>query len=581
MTSLSKHWVFAASLLSLTVLSVQLSTVWSQGTAFTYQGGLKNNGILANGSYDLTFTLYTNSTTGPVIDGPVTNSAVAVTNGLFTTIVDFGPGVFTGSGNWLEIAVSTNGANGFTTLAPRQQLTPTPYAMYAPNAGSVAGSNIVGAITTEKLPASVVTNGESSVNLSGMFAGNGARLTNMNNNPLTSPTRIVTEGDSNSDTYDFVVNFRWPAIFATLPYYSAMQNINVAVSGWGINNVTNDYATNVVNLKPTGGTNVVLIVMIGVNDSEIPWPTWVCTYSNYVARATNDGFLVCGVTIMPSYRDDTFPSALTNRLAENNFIRSCGMLTWMYDAAAQFINPYDTNTFFQGTNLLTNPTGVGALHLNTNGATLFAIGVDRTIRQSIPDRSYKPIMQDGTNTVIYDINGEPLATFNLSGAACNIQGNQLSGTFLNTANGSGVGIGIVSPFGLLQIQGGGSAFSGDASVLISQPSINRWHFTEPEGSLQINIGDVGGDYISILNGGNMGIGLTNPAAKLEVKGSVLFDTNLNVNCTITSNGYICPSNSAPANPGEGKMVFWNSNNAAMFSIKTKDGVLTTNYLFGL
>ena len=74
------------------------------------------------------------------IAGPVTNNAVSVTNGLFTVLIDFGSGVFTGATNWLEIAVETNGVNTFTTLTPRQQLTPVPYAIYAESAGGLSGT---------------------------------------------------------------------------------------------------------------------------------------------------------------------------------------------------------------------------------------------------------------------------------------------------------------------------------------------------------------------------------------------------------------------------------------------------------
>src|SRR5215469_7309253 len=80
--------------------------VQAQGTGFTYQGQLISNNIPANGSYDMAFTLYTTNVTGSAIAGPVTNAAVSVTNGLFTTMVDFGPNVFTGASNWLGIAVS-------------------------------------------------------------------------------------------------------------------------------------------------------------------------------------------------------------------------------------------------------------------------------------------------------------------------------------------------------------------------------------------------------------------------------------------------------------------------------------------
>ena len=150
--------------IALTILAIhsQLSTAFAQGTAFTYQGQLQNNGSPANGSYDISFTLYTTNITGSAIAGPATNTAVAVTNGLFTTLVDFG-NIFTGTSNWLEVAVSTNGANSFTTLAPRQQLTPTPFAVFAEGAnaagltGTIAPANIAnGSISSNFLAAGSV-----------------------------------------------------------------------------------------------------------------------------------------------------------------------------------------------------------------------------------------------------------------------------------------------------------------------------------------------------------------------------------------------------------------------------------------
>ena len=105
-----------------------------------YQGQLQNNGSPASGTYNLTFTLFNTNTSGVPVAGPVTNNAVVVTNGLFTVLIDFGPGVFTGETNWLEIGVETNGVSTFTTLAPRQQLTPVPYAIYAESASGLSGT---------------------------------------------------------------------------------------------------------------------------------------------------------------------------------------------------------------------------------------------------------------------------------------------------------------------------------------------------------------------------------------------------------------------------------------------------------
>src|SRR5208283_3877863 len=121
---------------------------FAQGTAFTYQGQLQNNGSPASGTYNLTFTLFNTNTTGVPIAGPVTNNAVAVSNGLFTVLIDFGPGAFTGTSNWLEIGVETNGFSSFTTLAPRQQLTPTPYAIYAESANGLSGTLLASQLTS-------------------------------------------------------------------------------------------------------------------------------------------------------------------------------------------------------------------------------------------------------------------------------------------------------------------------------------------------------------------------------------------------------------------------------------------------
>jgi len=127
----------------LAAFNFQPVTAFAQGTAFTYQGQFQSGGNPVNGSYDLSFTLYptTNLTASPIA-GPVTNTAVAVTNGLFTTLVNFGPGAFTGTSNWLAVAVSLSGTNNFSLLAPRQQVTPTPYALVAGSAGGLNGLTI-------------------------------------------------------------------------------------------------------------------------------------------------------------------------------------------------------------------------------------------------------------------------------------------------------------------------------------------------------------------------------------------------------------------------------------------------------
>jgi hypothetical protein len=126
------------------------ATVLAQGTAVTYQGRLTGGGIPANGPYDLRFAVYDAQSGGTQIGPTVSQSSVAVSNGLFTVTLDFGPGVFTGPSCWLEMAVRTNSA-GYSTLVPRQPLTPAPYAVYAPRAGlaSSVAANAVGAASLQ------------------------------------------------------------------------------------------------------------------------------------------------------------------------------------------------------------------------------------------------------------------------------------------------------------------------------------------------------------------------------------------------------------------------------------------------
>lgn len=123
----------------LPVFNCQFSTGFAQGTAFTYQGRLTDNGSPASGLYDLRFSVWDASTNGTRLAG-LSNAAVAVSGGLFTTTLDFGPGVFSGPDRWLQISVRTNGSTGaYSSLSPRQQLTPAPYAQ---TAGSVTDANV-------------------------------------------------------------------------------------------------------------------------------------------------------------------------------------------------------------------------------------------------------------------------------------------------------------------------------------------------------------------------------------------------------------------------------------------------------
>ena len=135
---MNKH-LATLTIAALTLLG-NVATTFAQTTAFTFQGQLTSGAGNANGSYDLRFAVYDANVAGNFITGPVTNSAVAVSNGLFTVTLDFGAGVFTGTNYWVEMGVRTNGGGSFATLVPRQPLTPTPYALYAAQASQATNA---------------------------------------------------------------------------------------------------------------------------------------------------------------------------------------------------------------------------------------------------------------------------------------------------------------------------------------------------------------------------------------------------------------------------------------------------------
>lgn len=97
-------------------------------TTFTYQGELANSSVLANGTYDFRFILYSADLGGTQIGPIVTRNSVAVSQGVFTVPLDFGS-VFGSEPRFLEIAVKSGGAPSFTLLSPRQVLTPATHAL--------------------------------------------------------------------------------------------------------------------------------------------------------------------------------------------------------------------------------------------------------------------------------------------------------------------------------------------------------------------------------------------------------------------------------------------------------------------
>jgi len=129
-----------AKILAILVLALGL-LVWlagsasaaEMGTAITYQGRLIDANTTADGLYDFAFKLYDTNVGGSKAANDVNVADVDVIDGYFTVELDFNsPSAFNGEARWLEIGVrpgEMNDPNAYTTLSPRQEITPTPYAL--------------------------------------------------------------------------------------------------------------------------------------------------------------------------------------------------------------------------------------------------------------------------------------------------------------------------------------------------------------------------------------------------------------------------------------------------------------------
>jgi trimeric autotransporter adhesin len=160
----------------LTVLALMLScttaaAALAQTTAFTYQGQLSAGDTLASGSYDVRFALFDSAMNGTQIGTDQTVPAISISDGVFTVKLDFGVNAFPGADRFVEISVRPTGTSSFSTLAPRQQISSTPYAIRTLSAAtadglssacvgcvqsaqinSVAGSKVTGTIPAASVP---------------------------------------------------------------------------------------------------------------------------------------------------------------------------------------------------------------------------------------------------------------------------------------------------------------------------------------------------------------------------------------------------------------------------------------------
>ena len=112
--------------------------------SFTYQGRLDGAEGPVTAVCNLQVGLWDATNAGTQLGNTETLADVEVTEGLFTVMLntqgDFGTQVFDGNPRYLEIAVQCGEETTFTTLAPRQALTPAPYALTSGSTQALQGN---------------------------------------------------------------------------------------------------------------------------------------------------------------------------------------------------------------------------------------------------------------------------------------------------------------------------------------------------------------------------------------------------------------------------------------------------------
>lgn len=235
--NLKKRFYFVAS--QLTLIFAFAVSISAQTTIFTYQGKLTDAGSPANGSYQLQFKLF--DAGGTQIGSTISNVAVTISQGVFTTQLDFGASAFPGADRFLEIAVKKNAGDPYTVLNPRQQIASSPYSIRTLSAaqadvaldsqklGGVAASEYV---TTTSVGNSFIKNATTPQTANFNISGNGVvgGTLGVGGTPQAGVNLDVT-GTSAFRTGNGVVNFGSPSGETGMSVISTNNRADVRFDG--------------------------------------------------------------------------------------------------------------------------------------------------------------------------------------------------------------------------------------------------------------------------------------------------------------------------------------------------------------
>lgn len=218
----------------LIVLFSFAAIVKAQTTAFNYQGKLTDAGGTAKGNYQMQFKLFDALSGGAQISATITDVPVTANQGNFSVKLDFDANALSGANRWLEIDVRRNSSESYTTLALREQIASSPYAVRALSAQQadvaldsqkLSGTNASEYVTNATLTTNFIRNqrtqqASSNFNISGngtiggslnangafpngLFLSNGSA--NLRGTVVGPEALVITQGnDGNNVPCDFI-----------------------------------------------------------------------------------------------------------------------------------------------------------------------------------------------------------------------------------------------------------------------------------------------------------------------------------------------------------------------------------------
>lgn len=505
----------------------------AQPTALTYQGHLMDGGSPASGVYDIECVL-------TYLDGghhvsaafPVTNSAVVVSNGLFILTLDFGSDAFSGGDRFLFLGVRTNGGGAFTVLNPPQPIGSAPYAIRAAHAGTIDAGTVqdpafIGTTTTA--PLELTVNNEVGFRMEYPTVGNVPNLiggSSVNNVGAGTRGAVVGGGDDNFIGFNSgfgVIGGGWENTIGDASDYST-------ISGGRRNTIGgNAYSSTIGGgFANSIGGNSDYAVIAGGNFNDIginaAYSMIGGGFDNNIADDAWRGFIPCGdFNAIGVGADNAF--AAGHRAKANH----SGTFVWADMTEADFAST-GSNQF-----LIRASGGVG-IGTARPGARLEVAG-NNFLESAIRHRSF-----NSGNTNVWDIGQRVISS---SQHYLSVENN--GSPELVIRNTGRVGIGTTSPEGDVHIMGNSATGSlvvtpntanSQSQLLLCENTsasfgmIMRYAGGDTDNPLHFIgwNGDAEGSPLMTIErtgGGNVGIGVSNPAEKLEVAGNITATGTIN------------------------------------------------------